>query len=462
MARQRQGRLLPPAPEGLPLPWRAGGHAKDGCIVKHRWTAALLALALVLALPFSAAAETFSTEDFTMEIPEGTYVFTPTTSTEDPNWAMAGVANPESELSTLAEMNGVAELVTEDGETTILVQQQESDQTQAYFNLRYLTEKQQADFLDAIMQSQTDEITVDKYYLDVDGQPFYRIRIDGTYQETGYHELIYGTIVNGFTLAFNIYGGEESVTQEQEDLLLGIVESVQFSEILPKPETTVDTSDIVTTISLLVLLVLVILIPAVYFPIKSKRDKKLKARLADQLTAYHKEHGDNETILGDMLFANSTDCTKEAIHTFALYQSYIKNVGSLVIGAFLCLATLICSFALDADWWIKLLAVGIVVYYGYKIFNMPHTLEKVQRKVFDRGVSSTAHYAFYDEAFRVSGVQSASMFPYFQITDVRRHSHYLYLYYGPDNAYLVDQFGFSVGEWEDFVKFISQKTGKKL
>ena len=39
--------------------------------MKHRWTAALLALALVLALPFSAAAETFSTEDFTMEIPEG-------------------------------------------------------------------------------------------------------------------------------------------------------------------------------------------------------------------------------------------------------------------------------------------------------------------------------------------------------------------------------------------------------
>ena len=34
----------------------------------------------------------------------------------------------------------MAELVTEDGETTILVQQQESDQTQAYFNLRYLTE----------------------------------------------------------------------------------------------------------------------------------------------------------------------------------------------------------------------------------------------------------------------------------------------------------------------------------
>ena len=35
------------------------------------------------------------------------------------------------------------------------------------------------------MQSQTDEITVDKYYLDVDGQPFYRIRIDGTSRRQG-------------------------------------------------------------------------------------------------------------------------------------------------------------------------------------------------------------------------------------------------------------------------------------
>lgn len=430
--------------------------------MKHRWTAALLALALVLALPFSAAAETFSTEDFTIEIPEGTYVFTPTTSTEDPNWAMAGVADPTTKLQTYQDMHGIAELITQDGETSILIMQKQTDTTESIFSLRDLSEEDKEEFLDGTMQSKSEDILVEKYYIDVNGQPFYRLRVDGSSEGMEYHEVQYATIINGYSLGFDIYGGDETVTQEQEDMLLGIVESVQFSEILPKPETTVDTSDIVTTISLLVLLVLVILIPAVYFPIKSKRDKKLKARLADQLTAYHKEHGDNETILGDMLFANSTDCTKEAIHTFALYQSYIKNVGSLVIGAFLCLATLICSFALDADWWIKLLAVGIVVYYGYKIFNMPHTLEKVQRKVFDRGVSSTAHYAFYDEAFRVSGVQSASMFPYFQITDVRRHSHYLYLYYGPDNAYLVDQFGFSVGEWEDFVKFISQKTGKKL
>ena len=82
-------------------------------------------------------------------------------------------------------------------------------------------------------------------------------------------------------------------------------------------------------------------------------------------------------------------------------------------------------------------------------------------RVFDRGVSSTAHYAFYDDVFRVSGIQSTSVFPYFQIMDVRKHGHYLYLYYGPENAYMVDQYGFSLGEWEDFQKFIAEKTAKK-
>ena len=54
------------------------------------------------------------------------------------------------------------------------------------------------------------------------------------------------------------------------------------------------------------------------------------------------------------------------------------------------------------------------------------------------------------------------MFPYFQIVNVRKHGHYIYLYYGPENVYMVDQFGFSKGEFSDFVKFISEKTGKKL
>ena len=90
--------------------------------MKHtRWTAALLALALVLSLPFTAAAETFSTEDFSLEIPEGMYTFTPSTPVDDPSWALAGVADAQGKLEEYRDMGGVVEMVSEDGETSILL-----------------------------------------------------------------------------------------------------------------------------------------------------------------------------------------------------------------------------------------------------------------------------------------------------------------------------------------------------
>ena len=424
--------------------------------------AALLALVLLLALPLSAAAETFSTEDFTIEIPEGMYQFGPTTSVDDPSWALAGVADPTTKLQTYQDMHGIAELITQDGETSILIMQNQTDTTESIFSLRDLSEEDKEKFLDGTMQSKSEDILVEKYYIDVNGQPFYRLRVDGSSEGMEYHEVQYATIINGYSLGFDIYGGDETVTQEQEDMLLGIVESITFSEILEKPETTITLQDYVVVAAVLVLLVMVILVPVVYVPIRNRKEKRLKAKLAEQLTQYHKDHGTSEKDLGELRFVNSTDCTKEAIHSFSLYQSYVKNLGSLLIGGVLCVAAFIVAFALDAEWWGKLLVVGIVVYYGYKVFSMPHTLEKIQRRVYDRGISSTAHYAFYDEGFRVSGIQSASVFPYFQIVDLRRHGHYLYLYYGPDNAYMVDKFTFSLGQYEDFVKFISEKTGKKL
>ena len=434
----------------------------DAIVKRNKWTAALLALVLMLALPLTATAQTFSYGDYTMEIPDGMYQFSLSTPLDDPSWALAGIADPQSHLESYSDMHGVAEFISEDGETSILVQQQESSQTKQIYNLGELSEEEKAQFLDGVMQSKTDEITIEKEYVDVNGQLFYRLLVDGSYEGEEYHELVYATIVNGYTLGLNLPGGDESITPEQEELMRSIVDSITFTEILPKPENVFDTGTLMTTIAMLVLLVLVILVPVVYFPMRNKRDKRLKAKLAAQLTEYHKTHGDNEVIQGEMLFANSTDCTKEAIHDFSMYQCYVKSLGSIVIGVFLCAAALIVSFALNGEWWVKVLAVGVAVYYGYKIFNAPHVMEKTQRRVYDRGISSTAHYAFYDEAFRVSGIQSASVFPYFQITDIRRHKQHLYLYYGPENAYMVDKNGFSKGSYEEFVKFLAEKTGKKF
>ena len=126
----------------------------------------------------------------------------------------------------------------------------------------------------------------------------------------------------------------------------------------------------------------------------------------------------------------------------------------------MCASVLALAFTFDVTWWMKLAAVAVAVYFLYRAINMGTAVEKVQQKVFGRGVSSTARYTFFDEGFRVAGIQSASVYPYFQITTVRKHGHYLYLYYSQDNAYPVDQFGSTQGEFEEFSRFISEKTAK--
>lgn len=424
--------------------------------------AALAALLLIALLPVAASAEAWATDDFTLQVPDGMFRFDLSTPVDDPSWALAGIADPEQKLKDYKEMDALVNFISEDGKTSVQIMQKESDYTKQVYSLALLTEEEREKILDELMQSKSDDFKVERAYYQGKQVPFYRIQIDGKTETGEAHELLYGTIVNGYALNIDLYVGDADITQDQEDLMRGIVDSLEFAQLLEKPESTVSAGDMATTIGLLVLLAAVILVPIIYFPVKNKLDKKRKAQLAEKLTEYHKTHGNNDAIPGEMRFANSTDCTREAIHTFSYYQAYVKNVGSLLVGAVLSIVTLAVSFVLDSEWWIKLLAVGIAVYYGYKIFTMPHTIEKIQRKVYDRGTSDTAHYAFYDEAFRVSGIQSASVFPYFQITDVRKHGHYLYLYYGPENAYMVDQYGFSLGEYEEFLKFISEKTGKKL
>ena len=126
----------------------------------------------------------------------------------------------------------------------------------------------------------------------------------------------------------------------------------------------------------------------------------------------------------------------------------------------LCVVTVCAAFLIDSVWWMKLAAVAVTAYYAYKLIAMPGAVEKIQIKVHSQGMSKTAHYTFYNDVFRVSGIQSANVVPYFQLTEVRRCGQYLYLYYGPDNAYLVDDYGFQQGESRDFEKFIRGKLQK--
>lgn len=421
-----------------------------------KFAAALAAILLCTVLCLPVSAEEWTGSDFTFTVPEELpHALDPTVSQDDPAWALAGIGNSAEMLKEYQEMGVVADFYGENGSDNIKVMSKSNSSTENIFTLKDMTEEDKQKFLDQLLQSQTEEITIEKSFVDVNGQPFYRVKTDGVMSETEIHELQYGTIFNGHTLTFVVYSKEGEIPRERVSLLETMVNSTRITKLLEKPEP--EPLNMALLAVLLLVLVLVIAAPFVYVPLRNKRDKKQKAAMAQRISEYHKS-GEKEP--GGLRFVNETDCTQEAIHAFSRYHAYGKNIVPLLTGAGLCVVILALVFRFDATWWLKVLALGITVYYLYRVFSMPNTIEKNQRKVFGRGVSSTARYAFYENGFRVSGIQSASMYPYFQITSVHSRGHYLYLYYGADNAYLIDQFGFTQGSFEEFTAFIREKTAK--
>lgn len=90
------------------------------------------------------------------------YTFTPSTPVDDPSWALAGVADAQGKLEEYRDMGGVVEMVSEDGETSILLTQSTTDDSESIFNLEDLTEEEQAEFLDGLAQTKTDEIQLER------------------------------------------------------------------------------------------------------------------------------------------------------------------------------------------------------------------------------------------------------------------------------------------------------------
>lgn len=430
---------------------------------KRRGLAALLAAlltALLFAalLPLCAHAEEWEGTDYRFTLPEDiAYTMTPATPASDPIWILAGVGSADTLLEDYQDMGVVGDFYTQDKRSFKLMLRTDSATAKELYDLSLLEEAELADFLDELVQARTEDVTVDKRYVDVGGQPFYRVQIDTVTASGQAHELLVGTIFNGHTLTFDIYGGQEPITPEQEALVEQALSSFEITRRDQKPES--DPLAMLPLLIILLILLAVVISPLVYIPLKRRRDKREKEQYAARLTAFRKEQEGKS--VGELRFFNETDCSKAVIHNFSIYHAYRRNILSLLLGIGLCALVLVSAFAFDLTWWLKVLAVAVTGLFGYRAVSMPGSIERVQNRVFSRGTSSLARYQFYDEGFRVSGIQSENIFPYFQITDVRCDGNMIYLYYSRDNAYLVSREGFKYGEAEDFAAFIQEKSREK-
>ncbi len=433
-----------------------------------RAAAALLAALLLLTccLPVLASEPTqWKGEDYTFTVPSAfIYAFGPDTSGDDPTWGLAGVTSGQNQVQENEEYGVVVDLYSEGGAMNIKVMSRSNETTQEIFDLREMAEEDKQSFLDSLLTVQVDEISVERRFVDIHGQPFYYLRTDGSSETYGdAHEIIYGTLFNGHTLNFDIHASTE-LDPTLVSLLEELVQSVEITQRLTREEaaqaadTPLSPQQYAPMLIVVGLLLCMVLAPLIYVPVRRRLDKKNKARMTALLTEHERRYHGKPWEVGSLLYANATDCTRETLHTFSLFHAYVKQIRSVVLGTVLCVLILVTAFVFRLEWWIKLASVAVTVYFAYRVISAPGTTERIQRKEYSRGLSSTAQYMFYEDGFRVSGVQPMSVYPYFKILSVRRWDRYIYLYTDADNAWILDKNGFSVGEADAFVAFIRAKV----
>ena len=435
-------------------------------------------LFILTAMPLSVSAAEWVSEDFTIEQPENLYAFTAETPIDDPAWNLAGITDPTSVLKLFSEdkkevMNAVVNFVGENGSPNILVTKKASEESWKIFNFSEISKAEQEEFVKTLSAPPENfDVTTD--IIHKDKISFFSIRYDsldsfqsmqGTEQVTEVHEQVYATIFNGYIVTFNMHVQGRDFQEDEVKILEDIAFSLKITNPITKEQAEearkIPPEEIYKTFFILGAFIVLIAGSIIFIKIRSKKEKKFKKDMAERLSAYRRKNPNGTEISGEMRFANLTDCSNEVLRTFSIYHAYIKNITEIIVGVGLSLLLVALTIIGQSEWWMILGAVALFGYQAFKIVTASSAIEKVQRKVYGATNTRNAKYAFYDTAFRVGGVQSAMAYPYFQITDIRRYKNYFYLYYGPDNAYIVDVNGFENGDKDEFYRFIKEKMAEK-
>lgn len=421
---------------------------------------AAVILTVLPSFPVQAGEAEFPEIKANLNVSDNTVILTKDTPETNENWKTAGIADPKSELKSFKEMGVVALLYDPDTKSTVRLMQKYSSKTKDIFNLSLLSEEKKKEFLNSFLSDDDDtaKVTIDEYsHPEV---PFYRYGIEMERDGTFYQELIYGTIVNGYALNFDIYS-QNTREPIDESFVRKLVSATHFTEFLDKAEVEKQEQDAVTRIIIFFIIIVLLIAGTVYFN-KNKRKKQKAAKInkTDALTKFYIEQKkkEEENIKESVLHVNHTKYTEEVIKDFHHYNEIFKRLNiwiSMVVSFLIILIFLYYSSSGLIGCTIAIVLLFAFVYYqGIRIEKLIGRTVKL----YDKNKSMEAIFTFYEDYFTLSGIQYISKYPYIQITEIREYKDYIYLYIGPDKAFYLKKDNFDTGT-EDFMKFI--KTAVK-
>ncbi len=442
----------------------------------------LCAVMLVIgcAAPSFAAGTTYTIDEMnlTVELPDDLYVFEQSdfnVLNPHPDLEKAGFTDVQDQLKLMQDYNIYLTAVSQDQQLQINLAKKESSTTQSVFDLSTLTDEEFEQFLDTMREEdgQQDETlkeyTVERYN-DQPERPFFQIRLKVDSEETGeMEELCYVTVVNGFSVTVDGVA-KGSMTQEQADLLKTIADSVHITEVQEKPEIKLDGEALISLLFPL-LLIVVLIVVGIVLRIRRGRALKERRRLADMLSDYRRTQKKLEeeaaaagTPLEEpqALLRNTTAYNEEVAHAFVRFHFSRRRLGLMIGYGLFALLILAAVFLVDAEWYMKLIFFAAAVFLVVWMCLMPGKLFNNVMATFKKSRVKENEYTFREDDFRIAGIQSASVYPYFQITRAYETGKYFYLYFGEEQAYYIAKDGFTVGDADGLRELLKRKLGKNF
>ncbi len=438
------------------------------------WLLAVTLLTMAIPVCFAAATtEPTKVEveelDVEFEVPEGMFILTGDTPIDSTDWGLAGYEDPLEKVGDFEQDDSgnlmAMELVPEDRSYTIRISRKYSDDSRNYFNLNEVTDEQFQELLDT--NTFVDEeygVTAKAEKYEHSQIPFFKIDLQGEVNDSPIWETCYGTIVNGFSLSIDMFANAE-FTEEQIAQIEQLVDSITITKFVEKPTQ----EQIMLQMVAAVLPVLIIIAAAVVFFLVIRRNNRKKERLkkemTDMLVAYRKEQAqraaqDEHYQVSKTLFENTTFCSDVAAQDFCKFHSLrrclLRNSMFILLGVL----SVVVGFIYNDSWLLRIVMIALGIYLVVQPFLMLDRMKRAEVGFYKKARSREASYAFREEDFRISGIQSVTLYPYFQILSAYEDKKYFYLYYTEDRAYLVEKDGFTLGEANDFRKFLKEKLGK--
>lgn len=409
-----------------------------------------------------------STAGLSIELPEDMYVIYKGFPLDDPVLTEAGIEDPVQLKEDFNQYGTCVQLVSKDRAVNITINKKSSDTTESIYTLGRLNDTEFQQVLDSMKPSGTGTEKID-YKLEKyphDQVPFFYMDISIDSEQNGLNSQVsYGTIVNGYSIAINTYASGGLVSDRAKTLVKQIADSVVFDEILEMP--TVESAPDLLWVFVIGFTALIVIV-GVYQVLYNRRIKRRKTELADRISEYRRQQLEEEKRMQEQgqkmpvpetLFLNVTEYTDDAIRKFTIFH-YVRKKTSLPL-VVLCLAVICLAgfFSSYVEGFISflLLVIGIVLI-GWVIW-VPVKMTRNNINSYRKSHIRINRYTFREENFRVGGMQSASFYPYFQITSAYETHDYFYLYFGEDQAYYVNKNSFEQGDSVRFRAFLKRKLG---